>query len=69
MRKIERVMSVMTHVAIGAALGMVGWLAWAGVQVVSGEWKIPRAAPVVRQASAAAASLAPLRAPTTGATT
>lgn len=42
---IERVMRVMTHVNIGAALGMVAWLAWSGWMVVVGGWKVtvPRA--------------------------
>ncbi len=44
MDPLERVMRVMTHVNIGAAIGMVAWLAWSGVQVVSGQIVPPRAA-------------------------
>lgn len=43
MDPLERVMRVMTHVNIGAALGMVAWLAWSGAQVVSGQIVPPRA--------------------------
>lgn len=41
MNTIERVMRVMTHVNIGAALGMVAWVAWSGMLVVGGEWMVP----------------------------
>ncbi len=34
---IERVMRVMTHLNIGAALGLVAWLLWSGWQVVTGQ--------------------------------
>jgi hypothetical protein len=34
---IERVMRVMTHINIGAALGLVAWVLWSGWQVVSGQ--------------------------------
>lgn len=37
MDPLERVMRVMTHVNIGAAIGMLAWLAWSGVQVVTGQ--------------------------------
>ncbi|WP_162911011.1 hypothetical protein [Azohydromonas sediminis] len=32
-----RLWRLMTHVNIGAALGMVAWLAWSGWQVVTGQ--------------------------------
>lgn len=41
MDTIERVMRVMTHVNIGAGLGMAAWIAWSGLQVVGGDWKLP----------------------------
>lgn len=34
---IERVMRVMTHINIGAALGLVAWVLWSGWQVVTGQ--------------------------------
>jgi hypothetical protein len=34
---IERVMRVMTHINIGAALGLVTWVLWSGWQVVTGQ--------------------------------
>jgi hypothetical protein len=34
---IERVMRVMTHVNIGAALGLAAWVLWSGWQVVTGQ--------------------------------
>lgn len=37
MNFIERVMRVMTHVNIGAALGLAAWLLWSGWQVVTGQ--------------------------------
>ncbi len=40
MTAIERVMRVMTHVNVGATMGMVAWIAWSGHQVVSGDWKV-----------------------------
>lgn len=36
-------MRVMTHVNIGATLGMAAWVVWSGNLVASGQWKIPRA--------------------------
>lgn len=53
MKTLERVMRVMTHVNIGCALGMVAWIAWSGVQVVSGRY--PKPAPVSRSAVTAPA--------------
>jgi hypothetical protein len=44
MDPLERVMRIMTHVNIGAALGMVAWLAWSGAQVVTGQIAPARAA-------------------------
>ena len=41
MKTIERVLRVMTHVNIGATLGMAAWLLWSGHLVVSGQWKMP----------------------------
>lgn len=35
-----RVMRVMTHVNMGAALGMAAWVAWSGLQVAAGQWKV-----------------------------
>lgn len=37
MNFIERVMRIMTHVNIGAALGLAAWVAWSGWQVVTGQ--------------------------------
>jgi hypothetical protein len=34
---IERVMRVMTHINIGAALGLAAWVMWSGWQVVTGQ--------------------------------
>jgi hypothetical protein len=34
---IERVMRVMTHINIGAALGLLAWVLWSGWQVVTGQ--------------------------------
>lgn len=41
MKAIERVVRVMTHVNIGAALGMTAWLLWSGYQAVSGDRERP----------------------------
>ena len=35
MKIIERVMRVMTHVNIGATLGMAAWILWSGMEIVS----------------------------------
>ena len=35
MKIIERVMRVMTHVNIGATLGMAAWILWSGVEIVA----------------------------------
>ena len=45
---IQRVMRVVTHVNIGATLGLFTWLAWASLQVASGAQPIPRHPPVDR---------------------
>lgn len=45
MKTIERVMQVITHVNIGATLGMAAWLVASGRRVVSGEWKVPLVEP------------------------
>lgn len=37
MNFIERVMRAMTHINIGAALGLVAWVLWSGWQVVTGQ--------------------------------
>lgn len=37
MNFLERVMRVMTHLNIGAALGLAAWVAWSGWQVVTGQ--------------------------------
>ena len=54
---IERVMRVMTHLNIGAALGMVAWLLWSGWQVVTGQiapaQRMAEARAVIRMAHAA----------------
>jgi hypothetical protein len=34
---IERVMRVMTHINIGAALGLAAWVLWSGWQVITGQ--------------------------------
>ena len=45
MKIIERVMRVMTHVNIGATLGMAAWILWSGMEFVG----MPSAAlPAVR---------------------
>ena len=60
MDPLERVMRVMTHVNIGAALGMVAWLAWSGAQVVTGQIAPARLAP---PASVSPVDVAPVVAP------
>lgn len=42
MRTIERVMQVMTHVNIGATLGMLAWILWSGQQAASGDREVAR---------------------------
>lgn len=37
MNFVERVMRVMTHINIGAALGLAAWVLWSGWQVVTGQ--------------------------------
>ena len=37
MNFIERVMRVMTHINMGAALGLAAWVLWSGWQVVTGQ--------------------------------
>jgi hypothetical protein len=37
MNFIERVMRVMTHINIGASLGLMAWVLWSGWQVVTGQ--------------------------------
>ena len=37
MNFIERVMRVMTHINLGAALGLAAWVMWSGWQVVTGQ--------------------------------
>lgn len=37
MNFIERVVRVMTHINIGAALGLLAWMLWSGWQVVTGQ--------------------------------
>jgi hypothetical protein len=34
LKTIERVMRVMTHVNIGATLGMAAWILWSGMEIV-----------------------------------
>lgn len=46
MSLIQCVMRVVTHVSIGATLGLVAWLAWASLQVASGAQPVPRHPPV-----------------------
>ncbi|RVT51426.1 hypothetical protein [Rubrivivax albus] len=60
MDPLERVMRVMTHVNIGAALGLVVWLAWSGAQVVTGQIAPARLAP---PASVSPVDMAPVVAP------
>lgn len=48
MKTIERVMQVMTHVNIGAMLGMGAWILWSGMQVTAGERAVTRPATPVR---------------------
>lgn len=54
LRTIERVMRVMTHVNIGATLGMAAWLLWSGHLVDSGQWNIPQSRPAGTQTQARA---------------
>lgn len=65
MNALERVMRVMTHLNIGAALGMVAWVAWSGWQVVTGQVApiapIPLAAHPVVHAEAPHAALSASR--------
>jgi len=51
MDPIQRVMRIMTHVNIGAALGMVAWIAWSGAQLVTGHWEAPERAEPAPHAS------------------
>lgn len=37
MNFIERVMRVMTHINIGAGLGLAAWVLWSGWQVLTGQ--------------------------------
>ena len=39
----------MTHVNIGATLGMAAWVLWSGHLVVSGQWKFPQGHPAGTQ--------------------
>ena len=39
---VMRLMRLMTHLNIGAMLGMAAWLVWSGWQVASGQVLIPR---------------------------
>ncbi len=41
-------MRVMTHVNIGATLGLVAWLAWASLELVGGARPISRQPPIDR---------------------
>jgi hypothetical protein len=50
----QRVMRWMTHLNIGAALGMVAWVAWSGWQVMAGQLGTPP----IRQSGAALHSAA-----------
>lgn len=40
MNPVERVMRVMTHLNIGASLGIAAWMVWASVQLASGAWLV-----------------------------
>ncbi|MBL8330714.1 MAG: hypothetical protein JNJ71_17895 [Rubrivivax sp.] len=42
---VMRLMRLMTHVNIGAMLGMAAWLVWSGWQVSTGQIRIPRIDP------------------------
>jgi hypothetical protein len=59
MHPIERVMRVMTHLNIGLALGMVGWIAWSGVLVVSGELPVRLSVPTAPTTAAPAPAAYP----------
>lgn len=48
---VMRLLRVMTHVNIGAVLGLVAWLAGSGWQVVSGGLRPPEPAPFITQAA------------------
>lgn len=37
---LERVFRTLTHINIGAAMGMVLWILWSGLQVASGAWEV-----------------------------
>lgn len=37
MNFIERVMRIMTHINVGAVLGLAAWVLWSGWQVVAGQ--------------------------------
>lgn len=37
MNFVERVMRIMTHINIGAALGLAAWVLWSGWQLVTGQ--------------------------------
>ncbi len=51
MKTLERVVRLMTHVNIGAALGMTAWIAWSGWEVVSGAWPLPKRGPTTMPAN------------------
>jgi hypothetical protein len=51
---VMRLMRLMTHANIGAAMGLVAWLAWSGWLVVSGQWPLPQRASDIRASLAAA---------------
>lgn len=53
MQPLERLMRAMTHLNIGAAIAMLAWVFWSGLQVVAGD------TPPTRQAATAAAATAP----------
>lgn len=44
----------MTHVNIGATLGMAAWVLWSGHLVVSGQWRIPQGHTAATQTQAPA---------------
>jgi hypothetical protein len=43
---VMRLLRLMTHVNMGAGLGMLAWLTWSGWQIVTGQMAPPPRAPV-----------------------
>jgi len=62
MNFVERIMRVMTHVNIGAALGMLAWVLWSGWLVTSGQVEPPYRPQFIGARASGAASMPPVSA-------